>query len=50
MGKALVDRRPTTAESVVLGMVRNNALRGSAVRLADWAIWEFLKRTDNPRG
>ncbi|HHE47409.1 MAG TPA: radical SAM protein, partial [Candidatus Acetothermia bacterium] len=50
MAKALPARRSTTAESVVLGIVRNNVVRGSAVRLADRAIWEFLKRTDNPPG
>ncbi len=50
MAKTIVDRRPTTAESLLLGVVRNNALRGSAVWLADRAIWEVLKRSNNPPG
>ena len=50
MAKALVERKPTTAESLLLGIARNNALRGSAVWLADRAIWEVLKRSNNPPG
>jgi MoaA/NifB/PqqE/SkfB family radical SAM enzyme len=37
-------------EKVALKLVQNNAIRGGAVRLADRAIWEVLKRSDNPPG
>ena len=30
--------------------MRNSVVRGSAVRLTDRAIWETLKRPDNPPG
>lgn len=50
MARPLRGRMSATAEGVVLGAVRNNLIRGGAVRLADRAIWEFLKRTDNPPG
>jgi len=30
--------------------MQNNLIRGSAIHLADRAVWEFLKRTDNPPG
>ncbi|HAF71028.1 MAG: Radical SAM domain protein [Acetothermia bacterium 64_32] len=50
MGDGLPAKKATTAESVVLGLVRNNVVRRSAVRLADRAIREFLRRTNNPPG
>jgi len=37
-------------EKAALGLVRRNALRAGAVRLADRVIWEVLKRSDNPPG
>jgi len=40
----------TKTEGAALGLMRNNAIRGSAIHLADRAIWEFLKRTNNPPG
>jgi MoaA/NifB/PqqE/SkfB family radical SAM enzyme len=50
MARLLPVRMSATAEGIVLGAVRNNLIRGGTVRLADRAIWEFLKRTDNPPG
>ncbi|MCK4394166.1 radical SAM protein, partial [Candidatus Bipolaricaulota bacterium] len=50
MAKIFPARLSTTTENVALGLVHNNVVRGGAVRLADRAIWEFLKRTDNPPG
>ena len=40
----------TKTEGAALGLMQNNLIRGSAIRLADRAIWEFLKRTNNPPG
>ncbi len=40
----------TKTEGAALELMQNNLVRGSAIRLADRAIWEFLKRTDNPPG
>ena len=40
----------TKTEGAALGLMRNNLIRGSAIHLADRAIWEFLKRTNNPPG
>ncbi len=37
-------------EGAAIGLMQNNLVRGSAIRLADRAIWEFLKRTNNPPG
>jgi len=37
-------------EKAALEVVRRNALRAGAVRLADRVIWEVLKRSDNPPG
>jgi MoaA/NifB/PqqE/SkfB family radical SAM enzyme len=50
MAKILPARLSAATENVALGLVRNNVVRGSAVRLADRAIWEFLKHTNNPPG
>ena len=50
MAKIFPARLSTMTENIALGLVHNNVVRGSAVRLADRAIWEFLKRTDNPPG
>ncbi len=40
----------TKTEGAALGLMRSNVIRGSAIRLADRALWEFLKRTNNPPG
>lgn len=49
MATAVPVRKPA-GENTVLRVVRNPVVRGSVVRLADRAIWEFLRRTDNPPG
>jgi len=50
MARTLLSRLAASKENVKLRFIRNNMLRGSAVRLADWSLWQFLRRTNNPPG
>ncbi len=50
MAKLVPDWVVKKAGGTALGLVKNNVLRGGTIRLTDWSLWQYLKRTDNPPG
>ena len=50
MAKLVPNWVSTMTENISLGLMQNNVVRGSTVRLADRVIWQVLKRTANPPG